>query len=1111
MNLLEFYKACSDRNKTGDAARAVRAQSHWFASNAEFDPRTGEALPQSLSAFLAKAARPDGDDGIRRDRLWRIAEHSRASVERLFRTLNESPRREHALLPVYAARELDASSLVKLNQRPGRNIREKLAGNPYLHAVRRFQSVDLPENRLLKVFVTRLAELLELRRDYLHEEDEDLLPSIRSWLRSDDARAIAAWDNLPPNNALLSHRDYGRVWDAWRWLQTLDEDIARDFTQHDARARTMQFWSDCGKMWANGSRIFAEMPLLFDFENFRIDPWLSPLPILKSEKGTSRQPRNEEVTEAVCVDLNCMRPRYATKATRSRALRETYLWQQWKREGESVDIELFAADAAYLHTDASSVSSSDIFFSRQNTSDHVDRAARAFASKLRGVFKSETLIWLVPDALNDFELEVARRHLNARFRDANPLPRSVAAAFEQVDYAKIRHDGYAIVVVDRIGKRTCVTKLLARFNSELSKRLPETAGYYWERCPPVVLSTDDDNDSGLAYDIVTLDGQRRWHGPARPVKPEPLDLDTLKRDPRIGQFVYCITLLDSPVDGGIRLHSFQERAGDIPLWSDQISELSIKVMKDGRYQRFHLVSRGTTVQPVPGLAVPIAVNEEFTLPAGKAFYQFPLFQGENADEVGFSARLDSNAFPYREDVTCKLNLTFEYGADEPYKLVFTPIDKSLPPVRATWRKTDEIVITQAPAPSYPAPLTWADLQHFGRAGSDETTDLLDWVLRAVPQLEEDLGLRPRQGKERTIGEIMYEWSRDKNGACFTYARNVEVGSRIFIHQANFVDGVSYEDFGKGDTLSFELGERGGRLLGMRIAAPDYQEPTPQPREVVERIRKRLYFPIIQVWRDGRSISDPGCPPEFAKAMRTRIDYLASLLRHDGVPGVIQYQILFLLSCMHKDAPDECIRRIREQVQSPELLDPQSVGFSLGDVTEQWQEEVLSELAARPAPNALRAFARAIWRQEHFVERFSAADLKKFVAKLADVLDKLNQSAPQAGEKDRKRLNKWGRDAVEPLELLLGLLRTRASPDPRIGMLLQPNQKITRVMAAHVERIAEIVGRSDIKLLSRVQIDIQKPEGESRTPDLLYALRLYLTGDDGAHAIHIAGVSESDND
>jgi hypothetical protein len=38
----------------------------------------------------------------------------------------------------------------------------------------------------------------------------------------------------------------------------------------------------------------------------------------------------------------------------------------------------------------------------------------------------------------------------------------------------------------------------------------------------------------------------------------------------------------------------------------------------------------------------------------------------------------------------------------------------------------------------------------------------------------------------------------------------------------------------------------------------------------------------------------------------------------------------------------------------------------------------------------------------------------------------------------------------------------------------------------------------------------KPEGES-TPDLLYALRLYLTGDVGADAIRVTGVNDGEDD
>ena len=72
------------------------------------------------------------------------------------------------------------------------------------------------------------------------------------------------------------------------------------------------------------------------------------------------------------------------------------------------------------------------------------------------------------------------------------------------------------------------------------------------------------------------------------------------------------------------------------------------------------------------------------------------------------------------------------------------------------------------------------------------------------------------------------------------------------------------------------------------------------------------------------------------------------------------------------------------------------------------------------------------------------------------------------------------------------------------------KKITKKLAKQVERVTEIVAQSNISLFSRVQIKIEKPEGD-RTPDLLYALRLYLTGDDGANAIHISSVSDSDHD
>lgn len=263
--------------------------------------------------------------------------------------------------------------------------------------------------------------------------------------------------------------------------------------------------------------------------------------------------------------------------------------------------------------------------------------------------------------------------------------------------------------------------------------------------------------------------------------------------------------------------------------------------------------------------------------------------------------------------------------------------------------------------------------------------------------------------------------------------------------------------------------------------------------------------MIQVWRDGHSISDPQCPKDFSDSMAANIEDFVALLREKALPEPVKNDIRFLLSCMHRDAPAECVQWIIEQVQRADINDPRAVGFALGGVPLQWQKDVLSRLAAHLTGNTLKVFAYAIWRERHFVEKFSFQDLQAVLDSLKNRLITIT-SAPQKDVRDRS----WRRATVEILELLLGLLRARASSDPEIKMLLQPHQNITKELAKQVERVMEIVAQSNVTLISRVQINLQKPHGD-RTPDLLFALRLYLTGDDGANAIHISSVSGNDDD
>lgn len=1093
-------------------AGALLQQMNWFFRVAEFDPKTGMALPQALSGFLAKVAQP-ANDHVVLDRLWRIIEHSRISVGRLFRTLNESPRREQALLQVHAVRELDANSFIKLSNRPGRTIREKLAGKPYMQAVRRFQSIDLPENRLLKAFALHISELLELRRECLGHEDE-LLPIIQSWLRSEEVRAIGKWDNLPPNNTLLSHRDYRRIWDAWRWLQSLDEDIISDVAQFEARNKVIHSWKQYAQMWSDGGHLFAEMPILFDYENFEILSWSLKQPLFTPQQSISRYIQKYEINKPVCVDLTSLYPRYSSDNLRPQSLPDAFLWQQWRRDDTCVDIELFHSDAVWLHPQATTVSAPDLFFVKDNAAEHSDQVARAFAVRLRETFKNETLIWLTPDFLNDFELEVIRRNLNARFSDAEPLPRSVAAVFSQVDPAKITGEGYAVLVVDSIGGTTTATKVVAKFDKELADRLPITEGFYWERCPPVIIPCDVDGErSGdNGYGIPVVDTQEHWHDVTRLTKSSFIEAADLKQNPDIGHFAFCINLRESPVVGGVRLYALQQQAGDIPLWRDQIPELSIKVMK-ATYQRFYLVSRGTTVKPVRGKPVVISIDESFTLPSGKEFYQFPLYIGDKADDLGFSARLDSPAFPLKKDVSCKLNLTFEYGADEPYKLIFEPKDESFPPIYTTWQRTVEIIITDAPAPEYPRPKTWAELRSFPKPGrNNETSDLFDWVRSALARLDRAFYIRP---KLRTTGVITQKWRTDKKGGHFTFATCDSNEASIFIHQNNFAREFSYADFSEGRKISFELQECDGKCSGLNVAVPEYKDEVRlktfdkiAEKSLSRDIQKKLFFPMAQIWQDGRSLKDPECPKDFADFIRKDFAWFASLSMESAIPGSVKGEIKFVLACLHKDLPDCCVPWMLEQVWSNNKVhNKRVVGLALGDVSEQWQKDLFSKLVANPTTDALRVFSYAIWREHAFVEKFCLADLLSILNTLQGMLVKIQHCPPSKSKWD---IPKWKRKTTEPLELLLGLLRTRASSNPEIRMLLQPHQKITKELAKQIERVTEIVAESNVILFSRVQISIDKPEGD-KTPDLLYALRLYLTGDDGVNAIHISSVSDDESD
>jgi hypothetical protein len=96
-----------------------------------------------------------------------------------------------------------------------------------------------------------------------------------------------------------------------------------------------------------------------------------------------------------------------------------------------------------------------------------------------------------------------------------------------------------------------------------------------------------------------------------------------------------------------------------------------------------------------------------------------------------------------------------------------------------------------------------------------------------------------------------------------------------------------------------------------------------------------------------------------------------------------------------------------------------------------------------------------------------------------------------------------------LELLLALLRSRGNEDTKFKMILAPEKELTKQYVTLVDDVSKVVIDNDIELKSRISLQINKPKIFKNTPDILYALRMYLTGDTGANNIIITSITDND--
>lgn len=276
-----LYKALNDRDEIKTKALLMLMLRSWLTEVSSFDPVSGHALDTGIVDFMDVVAKSTQDKALEnetKDRIYRIVSHTKEAVLAIMEYTRDKILREHAMLPIHAAREVDSNSVQWLSRQPGRTLREKLSGKPYIKAVRRRSSVDTAENRLLKAFLFRLEQILIERQNALdvttNDTCEELLVSLQRWFRSDETSEIGAWGNLPPNNTLLQDKRYRKVWDGWLWLQGIDVNITDDSKRIYHDALCVIYWETLSLLNHTGRFRTVQQPVGSDYDNFAIAPEL---------------------------------------------------------------------------------------------------------------------------------------------------------------------------------------------------------------------------------------------------------------------------------------------------------------------------------------------------------------------------------------------------------------------------------------------------------------------------------------------------------------------------------------------------------------------------------------------------------------------------------------------------------------------------------------------------------------------------------------------------------------------------------------------------------------------------------------------------------------------
>jgi hypothetical protein len=1119
-----------------------------FSSVVEFDPVTDNPLPSTVDYALYGISVFDWKKvGWQNDRLQHIVNFASAAIRNLIEALHEKNLREHLITRPEKIREVDSKSMMWLAKKPGFSVKQKIASGQRMMGVFHTISLDTAENRLFKSFMKQLDDLLLEKENAcrkrgvpITEEFERFVSTVHNWLKSEDASFIEKWGNTPPNNTLLNDKNYRKIWKAHLMLQNLNEQVERDLAHLCELTASCFFWLKAALLNQSDKIRFKQNVLIPDYKNLLLVKsgdsleylynkkiWRSARAVLDVTKLPEKRETYADVlacaqqsckeflggipafagfklsveqvdrvaNAVVSIDLNSVRPSYCMDDGKRDVLSKKLIYQQIGKYSCSssrskwISTKLAGVKTFSIHSifDESLRSTIDDDEESQNT---ISRACLDFVKNIKEEIHCQKCLYITNDDVDDFSPSVKsfKHSMNSAFPNAEILPRSIAVLFSHlVEVQKCFKSGDEFFIRVISDDYEVHTKIRIAYEEKLEKQNPETKGLFFER---------------LAFRRVPRPVQRQKNVPKNMERVLTAgDVTLLKNNFSVDEFHFeqNVSLaqeyrrdkeivVNASTDmsiGGVVYERLQNISPDIPLWCDFLPKLS---MKDSNGEHVLVESGKVRIRPVVGKPVSIPISWNFIFPKGKTFYEFPLEQGSKKSKAKYFAYIKDSSFPLEKDVSCRLHLTYTYGAPIPYNLEFIPIsDKSaFRSVTVKWENKSHKDYVHVPGPKYPCIESWEEV----------------YSKKIISKKDEEQSIRD---KFRTAVEITEELAKNGWRLCevVDYRPNVKrVGfgyrsqtiplpiddANIFILDCKIDEAeCSCHRFAFSRDYKIEIGTR---ICCSFVSRTDKKgnvfwtsyDLYPCDNEEAE-LKKSHYFidalSVLQLWNQGRSTRDDDFPKEFFDYTKKLCNAAVILLRNESVPKATKNEVVNIIAGLHRDVPEdiyEYLDKIISNTLSKNTDDNltlfhnkrlvSAIGFAVGNAELPWQKELLKKIVALLSCKTsicqkwgIEILGNALWRTEKCLLSLSLDDVLVILPKAVSVLDdficyyknvidgvmedpeRLNQSLEDEQNSRPLSIEVWDKRRLflKSVELILALYRVREiSQDEQLLQAVAPS-------------------------------------------------------------------------